>query len=72
VKNHPRIPIDSKPRSRRLSAQVATQIRAADRRVDRGQVGSPGDYLYAEYATAKHLAGAAPPAVRRVGDTLDG
>jgi hypothetical protein len=60
------------PLARRLAAQVATQIRAADRRVDRGRVASPGDYLYAEYATAKHLAAAALPAVRRVGDALVG
>jgi hypothetical protein len=60
------------PLARRLATQVAAQIRAADRRVERGRVGSPGDYLYAEYATAKHLAAAAPPAVRRVGDALVG
>ena len=59
------------PLARWLATQVATQIRVADRRVERGRVGSPGDYLYAEYATAKHFAAAAPPAVRRVGDTLD-
>lgn len=60
------------PLARRLTARVATQIRAADRRVERGRIGSPGDYLYAEYVTAKHLAAAVPPAVRRVGDALVG
>jgi hypothetical protein len=60
------------PLARRLAAQVATQIRAADRRVERGRVDTPGDYLYAEYASAKHLAAAAPAAVRRVGDALVG
>lgn len=60
------------PLASRLASQAATELRNADRRVQREGVSTPARDLYTEYALAKQYAAAAPPVVRRVGATLDG